>query len=371
MMFAWAVPAAAQGQPRPADYSVHASWLCLPGRADACSTPLGTTALNPNGYGSTGRSIIARNPPVDCFYVYPTASNDRGLNSDLVPDNSERSAVQAQFARFASVCRTYAPLYRQMTVSAVAAAATGSDVRAAGELAYRDVAAAWRHYLSHYNRGRPFVLIGHSQGSLMLQELIKREIEGKPAARRMLRAILPGYNLYVPQGRMVGGTFRSTPLCTARAQTGCVMTWVSFRDRNVPPEGAMFGWASEAGMTVGCTNPGDPGARAWVPLDSYWNARFSLPVPGGAIRWSSEGPAPSQFLRTEGLVSARCVNDGQRGYLSVRVNADPNDKRTDRVYGEVGMFGFFLPGWGMHQADMVIAQGDLIRALEELSPVRR
>jgi acyl-CoA thioester hydrolase len=60
-----------------------------------------------------------------------------------------------------------------------------------------------------------------------------------------------------------------------------------------------------------------------------------------------------------GLVSGRCVNDGRRGYLSVRTHADPKDKRTDRIGGEVGMLGMFIPGWGMHLADMSIAQGDL------------
>ena len=66
-------------------------------------------------------------------------------------------------------------------------------------------------------------------------------------------------------------------------------------------------------------------------------------------------------------MSARCVNDGRRGYLSVRTNADPKDKRTDRVGGEVAVIGMFLPGWGMHLADMAIAQGDLIRQIEELT----
>jgi hypothetical protein len=65
-------------------------------------------------------------------------------------------------------------------------------------------------------------------------------------------------------------------------------------------------------------------------------------------------------------VSGRCINDGPRGYLSVRTNADPKDKRTDRIGGEVGLLGFFLPGWGMHLADASIAQGDLIRQVEEL-----
>ena len=366
MALMWASPTPAQAPPPPPDYSKPASWLCLPRRADICSVPLPITALNANGYGSTGRTAIAKDPPIDCFYVYPTVSNDPGFNSDLVVDNAEKSLAQSQFGRFASVCRTFAPVYRQMTLAAVAAASAGADMTQPGRIAYSDVVSAWRTYLAKYNQGRPFVLIGHSQGSLMLIELISHEIEGKPVAKQMLRAYLPGFNVYVPQGKRVGGSFKSTPLCSSDAETGCVMTWVSFREKNPPPEGAMFGIAPQPGMTVGCTNPARPGSTAWEPLDSIWSARFGLPVPGGPISWSTEGAPPSAFLRTEGLVSARCVNDGQRGYLSIRVNADPTDKRTDRVYGEVGFLGMFIPGWGMHLADMAEAQGDLIRQVEEL-----
>jgi hypothetical protein len=363
-----ATPAAAQRPPAAAapNYTSPASWLCLPGRKDVCSQPLPTTALNPNGYGSTGLSTVARDAPIDCFYVYPTVSRDEGLNSDAIPDSAERSAVQSQFARFAGVCRTFAPVYRQMTLAAVAAVATGADLTSAGALAYLDVANAWRTYLARHNNGRPFVLIGHSQGSAMLIELIKREIEGKPVARQMVRAILPGFNVLVPQGRRVGGSFRSTPICASPAETGCVMSWVSFRERNMPPVGAMFGWASQPGMTVACTNPARPGSPGWERLDSYFITRLTLPVPGGPIVWSTQGPPPTPFVRTEGLVSARCVNEGQRGYLSIRTNADPTDKRTDRIGGEVGLLGFFLPGWGMHLADIPVAHGDLIRTVEEL-----
>lgn len=365
------VPVTAQTQAAAApNYSRPANWLCLPGRADLCSTPLPTVALNPNGYGSIGQSTVAKDPPVDCFYVYPTVSNDRGMNSDLVPDNAERSVVQSQFARFAGVCRTFAPVYRQMTVSSVTAASLGGDVTAAGQLAFRDVAAAWRTYMSVHNKGRPFVLIGHSQGSLMLQELIKREIDGQPAAKQLLRAYLPGFNVLVPQGRRVGGTFRSIPICSQVLETGCVMTWVSYRERNAPPAGALFGYAQQPGMTVACTNPARLGSTGWEQLDSYFNTRLRQPVPGGPISWSREGPPPVSYVRTEGLVSARCVNDGRFGYLSVRTNADPSDKRTDRIGGEVGLLGFFLPGWGMHLADPYIAQGDVIRQVEELGRMR-
>jgi hypothetical protein len=355
------------------DYKVPANWLCLPGRngrgkTDLCTTPLKTTALNPNGYGSSGLSGVARDPDVDCFIVYPTVSRDAGMNSDLNPGGGEEKAsIVSQFARFAGACRPYAPLYRQMTLAAVSAAAAGADVTAPAVLAYGDVRSAFRYYLNHYNKGRPFVLVGHSQGSLMLQRLIEHEIEGRPVAKQMKLAIIPGFNVLVPQGKLVGGTFKSTPVCSMPGQTGCVMTWVSFRENNPPPPGAIFGYADKPGMTVACTNPGRPGAAGWVELDSYWNARSTLPVPGGPITWSTEGAPPSPFLRTEGLVSARCVNDGPRGYLSIRTNADPNDKRTDRIGGEVGLLGMFIPGWGMHLIDMNAPQGDLVRQVADLN----
>ena len=366
---ATAAPATAQPPPTAPDYTKDSSWLCLPGRADVCSKPLATTALNPNGYGSTGQSTLAKDPPLDCFYVYPTVSNDQGMNSDLNP-SEEKVATETQFARYASVCRTFAPLYRQMTVGAVVAYTAGANVDEAGALAYRDVAAAWRTYLATKNQGRPFVLIGHSQGSLMLQMLIAREIENNPAlARRMKLAIIPGFDLFVPQGKLVGGTFKKTPLCSRPGETGCVMTWVSYREKNDPPAGALFGIADQPGMTVGCVNPAHPGSRDWVSFDSYWYTRSSNPVPGGPIQWSTEGAPPTPYVRTEGLVSGKCVNDGRRGYLSIHTNHAAGDKRTDRIGGEVGVMGGFLPGWGMHLNELYEAQGDLLRQVGEADAI--
>ena len=358
-----AAPLATVGAP---DYRTEANWLCLPGRKDVCSTPLPTTALSPRGYGSTGLSTVAANPRLDCFYVYPTVSRDGGMNSDLAV-SEETGAAASQFARFAGTCRTFAPIYRQMTTAAIGSAALGRDIRPAFDLAYGDVREAFRNFLATRSGGRPFVLVGHSQGSWHLQRLIAEEIEGKPAARQMALAIIPGFNVLVPEGKLTGGTFKSTPLCTRAGQRGCVVTYVSYRERNPPPAGAIFGFAPGRGMTVACTNPAALGSQGWHRLDSYWGTRSNLPVPGGPIRWSSEGPPPTPFVRTEGLASGRCVNEGPRGYLEIRTNVTPGAKWTDRIGGEVGVGGLFIPGWGMHLADMPVAQGDLIRLVEMVS----
>ena len=372
LSLAMAVPAQAQAaKPAAVDYANPSSWLCLPGQVDVCARPLLTTEVTPAGYGKRTNSSPAKNPPLDCFYVYPTVSRDNGLNSDLQM-SEEIAAAASQAARFSSVCKVYAPKYRQMTVASILAFTAGQDVTAAAILSYGDVVSAWRDYLANRNQGRPFVLIGHSQGTLHLIQLIAREIETKPdVASRMKLAILPGFNVLVPQGKLVGGDFKKTPLCSRPGQTGCVVAWTSYREKNVPPAGAIFGVAAQPGMTVACVNPARPGAPGWVKLESYWAARPGYAIPGGPIQWSSEGEPPTPWLRVAGLNWGRCVNDGQRGYLSVRTNAAPADRRTDRVGGEVGVGGLFIPGWGMHLADMSLVQGDLIRLVGEIGAARR
>jgi hypothetical protein len=259
-----------------------------------------------------------------------------------------------------------------MTVGAIVAFAAGQDVTAAAVTSYGDVVAAWRDYLANWNQDRPFVLIGHSQGTLHLIQLIAREIETKPdVAKRMKLAILPGYNVLVPQGKLVGGDFKTTPLCSRPGETNCVIAWTSYRDRNVPPAGAIFGLSAKPGMTVACVNPARPGAKGWVKLDSYWVGKSSYPVPGGPVQWSAEGDAPTPWVHVKDLNSGRCVNDGPRGYFSVRTDADASDKRTDRIGGEVGIGGLFIPAWGMHLADMSLVQGDLVRLVGEIGASRR
>ena len=250
-----------------------------------------------------------------------------------------------------------------MTLGAVAAYSAGGDITPPRRSPIATSPPRGATTSRTTNHGRPFVLIGHSQGSLMLQQLIAREIENNPAvAARMKLAIIPGFNVLVPQGKLVGGTFKSTPLCSRPGETGCVIAWISFREKNAPPPGAMFGYADQPGMTVGCVNPARPGSRDWV------QARQLLVRALDAARARRADPLVERRAAADALSCApkawsrrKCVNDGPRGYLSIRTNADPSDKRTDRIGGEVARARHVPARLGHAPCRHGEAQGDLIR----------
>lgn len=256
-----ATPVAAASSP---DYADPASWLCLPGRAsDACTQDQTTTVVAANG--ALTQETFRTDPaaPIDCFYVYPTVSTDPTPNSDMTIDDAERYVVQQQFARFGSKCRRFAPMYRQVTLAALRGVMTGQPVNVDRAMAYNDVKASWAHYLAHHNNGRGVILIGHSQGAGLLSALLANEIEGKPVAARLVSAYILGSNLAVPRGGVVGGALKSTPLCTSATQTGCVVSYVSFRADVPPPANARFGTTQSnyplnlppGDYTAACVNP--------------------------------------------------------------------------------------------------------------------
>src|ERR1700761_5881841 len=81
-----ALPALADDAPAPMpknDYSRADNWLCLPGHEDACATSQDATIVKANGTLIPEKFHPVKNPPIDCFYVYPTVSYDKGVVSDM------------------------------------------------------------------------------------------------------------------------------------------------------------------------------------------------------------------------------------------------------------------------------------------------
>jgi hypothetical protein len=343
------------------DYSKPQSWLCRPGQTDACAVDLNTTVVAESGRMT--RETFAANPaaPIDCFYVYPTVSLDPTGNSDMTAGAEERSVIRSQFARFAAQCRPFAPLYRQFTLTALRANTAGKPIAADRTIGYNDVLDAWNHYLKHDNNGRGVVLIGHSQGSGVLSQLIRTEIDGKPIQSRIVSALLIGTNVAVPRGKDVGGSFKNLPLCRSTEQTGCVISYVSFRSTVPPPPDSRFGRVQQDELQAACTNPAAlAGGRG--NLHAYLSAAGgSLVGSAQASPWVTPAePVNTPLVSVPGLLRAECVSNEHGSYLEVTVLGDPHDPRTDDIAGDVVSNGKVVPSWGLHVVDVHIALGNLV-----------
>jgi polyvinyl alcohol dehydrogenase (cytochrome) len=353
-------PAPAAGTP--IDYADGKSWLCRPGRADACAVDLATTIVAADG--NLTREPWSADPraPIDCFYVYPTVSTDPTPNSDMTADPAELNVVRAQLARFASRCRPYAPLYRQVTLAALRSALSGGGrVQLDRGLAYDDVRDAWHHYLEHENNGRGIVLIGHSQGAMILTELIRREIEGQVVQARIVSALLLGTTIAVPRGKDVGGTFQKIPLCHSAADIGCVITFASFRSTVPPSATSLFGKVTDAGMEPACTNPAALGGgsgelHAYLSSTGRTLIGTTTPKPWAVPEQSIDTP----FVSVPGLLTARCTTGEHATYLEVTVHGNPADPRVDDIVGDIAPGTPRAAVWGLHLIDVGLTMGNLL-----------
>jgi hypothetical protein len=336
-------------------------WVCRPGLANnPCNGDQTATVVKSDGTSTPGPTTKpAASPPIDCFYVYPTVSEQKTPNATLTVDAQVRGVTIQQAARFSSVCRVYAPVYPQLTLAAITGS-TGIQA-AAAKKAYAGVVSAWDDYLAHDNQGRGVVLIGHSQGAGMLTQLIHDKIDGNPVARkRLVSAILLGGNVVVPAGKDVGGVFVNVPACRSDSQLHCVIAYSTFNEQ--PPANALFGRASGrfttvfGGRTVAtpqilCTNPAAlSGGKA--ALHSYFATE---PLPGvlgtlAKAQFDNKAPtATTPWVELDGHYEAECANQGGASVLMISPvgSAVPLKPEPDA-------------SWGLHLVDVNIALGDLV-----------
>jgi hypothetical protein len=344
----------------PADAPAATKWLCKPGvKPDPCKGSLETTVFDSAGNSTIKTAKNASKPKYDCFYVYPTVSQQPTPNANKDVDPQQTSIAQYQAARYSETCRVYAPIYRQLTLAAIGDPNNVSTE--ALEIAYSDVLAAWRNYLRNYNKGRGVVLIGHSQGAGMLSELLSTEIEkSKSQRKKLISAILLGGNVTIKKGGDLGGTFKRTPLCHSDGEVGCVIAFSTFNQ--TPPSDALFGrtdgpfaavpeGADPADYKVACTNPAslDGGSG---PVETI--AR-SEPFPGTlgiGITIMYGGPAPTAatpWITPQDHYTAKC--DYTDGASSLMLSSIGDAKVLNPSP---------TPGWGLHLLDANVALGNLV-----------
>src|SRR5947209_7130381 len=238
----------------PASSAAKTVWLCRPGLAhDPCTPGLDTTVFTPTGHQiAVQHPKPLKNPPIDCFYVYPTVSGQKTTLANFKVDPVERSIALYQAARYSQLCRVYAPIYRQVTLTALLSGNQETPAQLATPVS--DVRRAFKDYLQHDNHGRGFVLIGHSQGSFVLRRLIAKDVDRNPSVRRrMLSALLMGGNVLVRKGKDVGGDFQHIHACHRANQLSCVIAFSTFDSPVV--KGSLFGVSANRNDNVLCTNP--------------------------------------------------------------------------------------------------------------------
>ncbi len=337
-------------------------WLCKPGaKPDPCAPGLSTTLYKPT-LAQPLRVVHPKaqaNPPIDCFYVYPTVSDEKTGNSDLKIQGTERSIALYQASRYSQYCKVYAPMYRQVTLVGIGLGKPTTTPNPAEAL--NDVIAAFRKYLKNYNHGRGFVLIGHSQGSFVLRALIAKVIDPNSALRKKLvSAILMGGNVVVNGNTGVGGDFNHIPACRSNTQLGCVIAFSTF---DMPaPSNSLFGRpAPLAGKTlpphaeVLCTNPASLGGGTGL-LDTISPSKPFAPhstLAAGIELLDVTFPEPKTvYWAVNGGYSAQCVDSNGAHVLMITAGTGPRRiLRPD-------------PTWGLHLLDANIALGNLVRIVK-------
>jgi hypothetical protein len=343
------IPLALLGAAEPAAAAPRTVWLCKPGlERNPCSTSLRTTVFSPSGERlRVQRPRRVRRSGIDCFYVYPTVSDQPATIANRRIDPVQRSVALYQAARFSQYCRVFAPMYRQSTLAGLFSGG-GGLVNPKG---YADVLRAWRRYLRRHNRGRGIVLIGHSQGAYMLRRLIAREIDRRRSVRRRLvSAILLGGNVEVRRGRGVEGDFKRIRACRSRRQLGCVVAFSTFHEP--VPTSALFGRTGRRGREVLCTNPTALGGGSGLADVHFPSKPFA---PGGiAAGITAMGvtlpTASTTWIAGPNAYRARCSRAGGINVLIV------TPRRGAPVFRASPSEDF-----GLHLADANLALGNLVR----------
>ena len=256
---------------------------------------------------------------------------------DLSDDTLMLRPLYNQAARFTQLCDVYAPKYRQMTIGSYDV----EDVVNSEyfQLGYSDVEKAFDQYLQE-NPDRNFVLMGHSQGSHVLLQLLENRIENNETLRnRMISALIVGPvgALEVPPAELSGGSFENIPLCNHATDTACIVAYDSI---------AAGREEIDPSTPRPCVNPTVLGGEPGITANAIYNNEEGIPFPEGV---------ETNWIGYPGLYSAVCEGDGYLGIDTAPGRFTPFTPQLIQA---------FLGASTLHLTDYTFAMGDLLRIVE-------
>lgn len=205
------------------DYSSPAYWSALPEKLDSAdAVPL------------SNWHNVQDTSPIDVFFIHPTSyigkKGQKKWNADIddqkVNDDVDQAPIRYQATIFNGAGKIYAPRYRQAHLHSFFTKRK-ADAKKALELAYQDVKNAFNYYIRHYNGNRPFIIAGHSQGSLHGMNLIKDLVDSTALQEKLVVAYLPGWPILKDQ-------FQNIHPCKTREETGCFCSWRTVKEGYLP-----------------------------------------------------------------------------------------------------------------------------------------
>lgn len=180
-------------------------WGC--GAQDSNSrVPVAGEEIVPSNYAKEKNWMLLEEKgqkPVDVFYLYPTSwarKDKKDYPVSTIQDKNmrkrARSVAASQARVFDMAGNLYAPYYRQVEAAFILDRDQEEQTAYYGGVPKTDAIAAFDYYIKHYNQGRPFLLVGHSQGAVMVKEILFDYMDKNPEVyKRMVAAYVIGYSV--------------------------------------------------------------------------------------------------------------------------------------------------------------------------------
>jgi predicted secreted protein len=188
-----------QADPGPGkvDYSLADAWLSLP---------------------------VNGQKPVDVFYLYPTVISS-SVHYCSIYDKEMRTEAQKLYAAHSGIfsgCNFYAPYYHQLSVDYVASLSTIPRLeQGIADVPMKDCEAAFEYFLSHCNKQRPIIFASHSQGTIIMKQLLLWLKEKHPEVlQRTIAAYMIGFAINQDYLDRLG-----MPFAQGRDDTGVIICY--------------------------------------------------------------------------------------------------------------------------------------------------